>query len=29
VAGTVVRKQPPLLRFLIWYSGDVKALLRP
>jgi hypothetical protein len=29
VVGTGARKQAPLLRFLIWYSGDVKALLKP
>jgi hypothetical protein len=29
VAGPGGRKQAPLLRFLVWYSGDVKALLRP
>jgi hypothetical protein len=29
VAGPGGHKQAPLLRFLIWYSGEVKALLRP
>lgn len=29
VVGTGGRKRAPLLRFLIWYSGEVKALLWP
>jgi hypothetical protein len=29
VVGTGVRKQAPLVRFLIWYSSDLKALLTP
>jgi hypothetical protein len=28
VAGPAAHKQAPLLRFLIWYSGEVKAMLR-